>query len=71
MRPVAQGGWDNRSFRLGEQLLVREPSAAGYAAQVGAELSGTHAVEATQAWRVIQQLLADRGGSFSTRRMTS
>lgn len=31
---VVPGGNDNRTFRLGEELLVRLPSAAGYASQV-------------------------------------
>ena len=35
--PVAPGGWDNRTFRLGEQMLARLPSAASYAAQVEKE----------------------------------
>lgn len=35
--PVLPGGWDNRSFRLGADLLVRLPSAARYAAQVAKE----------------------------------
>lgn len=35
--PVPHGGWDNRSFRLGEYLVVRLPSAADYAAQVDKE----------------------------------
>lgn len=35
--PVADGGWDNRSFRLGDDLLVRLPSAEGYATQVAKE----------------------------------
>jgi aminoglycoside phosphotransferase (APT) family kinase protein len=33
VRQVLPGGWDNRTFRLGESLLVRMPSAEGYAAQ--------------------------------------
>src|SRR3989304_7442273 len=37
VRPVAHGGWDNRTFHLGEQMLVRMPSAAVYAAQVEKE----------------------------------
>jgi aminoglycoside phosphotransferase (APT) family kinase protein len=37
LRPVPQQGWDNRSFRLGERMLVRLPSAAAYAAQVERE----------------------------------
>ena len=37
VRPVTPGGWDNRTFHLGEQMTVRLPSAARYAAQVGKE----------------------------------
>jgi len=35
--PVVRGGWDNRTFRLGEALSVRLPSAARYALQVEKE----------------------------------
>jgi aminoglycoside phosphotransferase (APT) family kinase protein len=35
--PVAPGGWDNRTFRLGKRLLVRLPSAEHYAPQVEKE----------------------------------
>ncbi len=35
--PVAYDGWDNRTFRLGNELSVRLPSAEGYAAQVEKE----------------------------------
>lgn len=35
--PVAGQGWDNRTFRLGEELSVRLPSAAIYAAAVEKE----------------------------------
>ena len=35
--PVTQGGWDNRTFRLGPTLLARLPSARRYAAQVAKE----------------------------------
>jgi aminoglycoside phosphotransferase (APT) family kinase protein len=35
--PVAAQGWDNRTFRLGDGMKLRLPSAAGYAAQVGKE----------------------------------
>ena len=34
VRPVDSDGWDNRSFRLGDELSVRLPSAAAYAPQV-------------------------------------
>jgi len=34
---VAHSRWDNRSFRLGEEMLVRLPIAAAYAAQVKKE----------------------------------
>lgn len=37
VRPVALGGWDNRTFHLGEQMIVRLPSAARYAVQVEKE----------------------------------
>jgi len=37
LRQVMPGGWDNRTFRLGEDLLVRLPSADGYAAAVAKE----------------------------------
>lgn len=37
VRPVAIGGWDNRSFHLGEHMVVRVPSAAEYALQVEKE----------------------------------
>ena len=35
--PVDPGGWDNRTFRLGEHMSVRLPSAEGYAPQVRKE----------------------------------
>ena len=35
--PVERQGWDNRSFRLGDHMVVRLPSAAAYAAQVERE----------------------------------
>jgi aminoglycoside phosphotransferase (APT) family kinase protein len=34
---VVPGGWDNRTFRLGDELLVRLPSRAGYVPQVSKE----------------------------------
>ena len=37
VRPVPADGWDNRTYRLGDELLVRLPSAAGYAAAVAKE----------------------------------
>ncbi|RWP15254.1 MAG: aminoglycoside phosphotransferase family protein [Mesorhizobium sp.] len=37
VRPVASGGWDNRTFHLGDHMLVRLPSAAAYALQVEKE----------------------------------
>lgn len=35
--PVAHGGWDNRTFHLGEAMSVRLPSRSAYAAQVQKE----------------------------------
>ncbi len=37
IRPVVSSGWDNRTFHLGEKMVVRMPSAAEYAAQVEKE----------------------------------
>jgi len=37
IRPVTVSGWDNRTFHLGEHMLVRMPSAAGYRSQVEKE----------------------------------
>jgi len=37
IRPVANDGWDNRTFHLGDQMLVRMPSAERYAVQVEKE----------------------------------
>lgn len=34
---VVPGGWDNRTFRLGDDMLVRLPSATGYVPQVEKE----------------------------------
>ncbi|MCB0739196.1 MAG: phosphotransferase [Bacteroidetes bacterium] len=35
--PVATSGWDNRTFHLGDHMLVRLPSDAQYAFQVEKE----------------------------------
>ncbi|MBA2306878.1 aminoglycoside phosphotransferase family protein [Candidatus Dependentiae bacterium] len=37
VRPVEFSGWDNRTFRLGETMLIRLPSAEHYAPQVHKE----------------------------------
>jgi aminoglycoside phosphotransferase (APT) family kinase protein len=37
IRPVVLGGWDNRTFHLGERMTVRLPSARRYARQVEKE----------------------------------
>lgn len=37
VKAVEPGGWDNRTFRLGDDLLVRLPSADAYVEQVGKE----------------------------------
>ena len=37
VRPVAQGGWDNATFHLGDHMLVRMPTAAEYALAVDKE----------------------------------
>jgi aminoglycoside phosphotransferase (APT) family kinase protein len=37
VRPVDDQGWDNRTFRLGDEMLVRLPTAAAYALAVAKE----------------------------------
>lgn len=37
IRPVPVDGWDNRTYRLGDDLVVRLPTAPGYAAAVDKE----------------------------------
>lgn len=37
VKPVALSGWDNRTYHLGDDMLVRLPSAESYAAQVDKE----------------------------------
>ena len=37
VKPVASGGWDNRTFHLGKDMTARLPSAQPYAAQVEKE----------------------------------
>lgn len=37
VQPVTHGGWDNRTFHLGKEMLVRLPSAQAYAIKVEKE----------------------------------
>ncbi|QBR85398.1 aminoglycoside phosphotransferase family protein [Legionella israelensis] len=37
IKPVTLSGWDNRTYHLGDEMLVRLPSAESYAAQVDKE----------------------------------
>jgi aminoglycoside phosphotransferase (APT) family kinase protein len=37
IQPVSQGGWDNRTFLVGNEMVARLPSAAEYEAQVHRE----------------------------------
>jgi aminoglycoside phosphotransferase (APT) family kinase protein len=37
VRPVEPSGWDNRTFRLGDELVARLPSDGAYAPQVEKE----------------------------------
>lgn len=37
LKPVASSGWDNRTFHLGQNMLVRMPSGSEYALQVEKE----------------------------------
>ena len=40
VRPVAHDGWDNTTFRLGDELSLRLPSDDGYVAQIAKEHRG-------------------------------
>lgn len=37
IRPVARGGWDNRMFRLGDEMVVRLPSGPAYSSSIERE----------------------------------
>ena len=37
VRPVSHGGWDNRTFHLGDAMTIRLPSAEGYVPQIAKE----------------------------------
>src|SRR5688572_14856311 len=37
IRAIEHGGWDNRTFRLGDDMSIRVPSAAAYAPQIERE----------------------------------
>jgi aminoglycoside phosphotransferase (APT) family kinase protein len=37
VEPIVPGGWDNRTFRLGDRMTVRLPSAEGYVPQIEKE----------------------------------
>lgn len=37
VKPVEFSGWDNRSFHLGEQMVIRLPSATCYSSQAEKE----------------------------------
>jgi aminoglycoside phosphotransferase (APT) family kinase protein len=37
IRPVAQSGWDNKTFHLGDEMLVRMPSNATYVGAIDKE----------------------------------
>jgi len=46
VRCMPQSGWDNRTFLLGESMIVRLPSASGYAAQPHREQRCLHYLRA-------------------------
>ncbi|BCA96079.1 hypothetical protein TUM19329_24400 [Legionella antarctica] len=37
IHPVAQSGWDNRTFHLGEEMVIRLPSDLEYEPQINKE----------------------------------
>lgn len=49
---IAPGGWDNLSFRLGTQYVVRLPSAARYAHQIDREVRAFDQLAAHLCWAI-------------------
>lgn len=56
IQPVARQGWDNRTFRLGDELAVRLPSAGGHVGGM-AGLSSPASVDFQN--QVLARVLAD------------
>ncbi|MDA1073906.1 MAG: phosphotransferase [Proteobacteria bacterium] len=71
--PVALSGWDNRTFHLGERMIVRLPSGRHYAAAV-APRSGQHSFRggSLKIWdRQARSALAVLGDKIDTDRATA
>lgn len=63
VKPVANGGWDNRTFRLGEVMSARLPSAERYVAQVEKEQRWLPALGAHLPLRIPVPLALGRPGA--------
>ncbi|WAC65522.1 aminoglycoside phosphotransferase family protein [Agrococcus sp. SL85] len=63
VRPVDVDGWDNRSFRLGEGMVVRLPSAVGYVPQVGKEARWLPTLAAALPWELPEVLALGEPGA--------
>ncbi|GAA1434690.1 aminoglycoside phosphotransferase family protein [Microlunatus lacustris] len=63
VRPVPTDGWDNRTYRLGGDLAVRLPSAAGYAAAVAKEDRWLPRLASSLPLRVPEPVATGRPGS--------
>ena len=63
IRPVAQSGWDNRTFHLGDDMLLRLPSAARYEHQVAKEQKWLPWLGKQLSFAVPQPLAQGRAGS--------
>ncbi|GAA3603119.1 phosphotransferase [Agrococcus terreus] len=60
--PVDVDGWDNRSFRLGDAMGVRLPSAEGYVPQVEKEVRWLPHLASALPWPVPEVLAVGRPG---------
>ena len=68
IKPVGPGGWDNRTFRLGEHMNIRLPSAAQYASKIEKEYHWLPKISTTTSSNnsnTISSWPANRGISFS------
>jgi aminoglycoside phosphotransferase (APT) family kinase protein len=63
VRPIEPGGWDNKTFRLGDRMIVRLPRAADYAAQVEKEHRWLPRLAPSLPYRIPEPLAIGQPGS--------
>jgi aminoglycoside phosphotransferase (APT) family kinase protein len=63
VRPVEVGGWDNRTFHLGDEMTVRLPSGEGYVLQVAKEQRWLPVLGDRLAWEIPVPLAQGRPGA--------